>query len=294
MAAGDGGAGRKRVACNSRRFTPCPGRGGRGAGSTGGGCPRSPPGVAAASLTAGPSPLLRCGGARENCPCASAGPPGDTERGCRAPPPCAVAEGDPLQPPLGSPRGFSLLLPRCWWHWSCPHNAVARLQRCGQLGLGCSGAALSRQAPKEMLSPRRLLRGFRTLWNAMGSVMNRTHIKWMALRCHPAIPGQAGRCGGEDGCSWGVPAAPRACAGSRGGSFTNCIRPPPRTGTQMTAPGCRVLLIGTAHPGAERRVSGPGLKGQQQKQAPWGDRGRNFSPSPAVNPRQHRDWLVVP
>lgn len=156
MAAGDGGAGRKRVACNSRRFTPCPGRGGRGAGSTGGGCPRSPPGVAAASLTAGPSPLLRCGGARENCPCASAGPAGDTERGCRAPPPCAVAGGGsppapPRQPsglqPAPAPVLVALELPpqRCcqaaaWW------AVGARLLRSSALQTGSQGDALTSTA----------------------------------------------------------------------------------------------------------------------------------------------------
>lgn len=100
----------------------------------------------------------------------------------------------------------------------------------------------------------------------------------------PATLGQAGGCSGEDGCSWGAPEAPPARAGSRSGSFTNCIHPPPRTVIQMTAPGRWVLLMGTARLGAERRVSGPGLKGHQQKRAPWGDKGRNFSLTPAFNP----------
>lgn len=82
MAAGEGG----NAARKSRRFTLCPGHGGRGDAATAG----SPPGVAAAAgagtwpRTVPVPPAARCGGARspgqdKNCPCAPTAP-GDSSR----------------------------------------------------------------------------------------------------------------------------------------------------------------------------------------------------------------------
>lgn len=142
MAAGDGGAGRKRAARKSRRFTPCPGRcrhGARGSpwgggpAAPGGGCPRpprgSPPRVATGSharaLTPGlcpPPPPRRAGVAvlgfgeespvrdKKTCPCASTAPPPRPQvtrsRAEEMPPQHCALWGDPQQP-----LGFSLLLP---------------------------------------------------------------------------------------------------------------------------------------------------------------------------------------
>lgn len=68
----------------------------------------------------------------------------------------------------------------------------------------------------------------------------------------------------------------------------------PHTKIQMTAPGRWVLLMGTARLGAERRVSGPGLKGHQQKRAHGVTKAETSAQLLHFIPRQHRDRLAVP
>lgn len=68
---------------------------------------------------------------------------------------------------------------------------------------------------------------------------------------------------------------------------------PHATEMQMTAPRRWVLLMGTARPGAERRVSGPGSKGTGRNELSGVTEAETSAKLLHLIPWQHRDRLVL-
>lgn len=124
-----------------------------------------------------------------------------------------------------------------WWQMECPYPPTHC--RCWVTALW---AALVQpfwgtgRFPSCYRHPKcqRLLGGFRIPQGAtVRRFVERPCSKMGGIEVVTGREGAMGRMGAP----WGVPAVPPAHAGSRGGSFTNRIHPPPRTKIQMTAPG---------------------------------------------------------